>query len=62
MGQGFYRDLFADSGGVPVPGVAYGGALINHPDVDLSDPAWNTSGVPWHALYYPGQLCAANSE
>ena len=50
----FYRDLFADSGGVPVPGDAYDGALINHPDTDLGDPAWNTSGVPWHTLYYQG--------
>jgi aclacinomycin oxidase len=50
--RAFYRDLFADSGGVPVPGEAYGGAFINHPDVDLADPAWNTSGVPWSTLYY----------
>ncbi len=48
----FYRDLFAQSGGVPVPGAASDGALINHPDADLADPVWNTSGVPWHALYY----------
>lgn len=48
----FYRDLFADSGGVPVPGESYEGALINHPDVDLLDPALNESGVPWHTLYY----------
>jgi FAD/FMN-containing dehydrogenase len=48
----FYRDLFAESGGVPVPGEAYGGAFINHPDVDLADPALNTSGLPWHSLYY----------
>jgi FAD/FMN-containing dehydrogenase len=50
--RAFYRDLFAESGGVPVPGDAYDGAFINHPDPDLADPAWNTSGVPWHALYY----------
>ena len=50
--RGFYRDLFADSGGVPVPGDAYAGAFINHPDVDLADPALNTSGVPWHTLYF----------
>ncbi|HEV7366815.1 MAG TPA: FAD-binding oxidoreductase [Gemmatimonadales bacterium] len=50
--RAFYRDLFADSGGVPVPGEAYGGAFINHPDTDLADPALNTSGVPWHTLYY----------
>jgi aclacinomycin oxidase len=50
--RAFYRDLFAESGGVPVPGEAYDGALINHPDTDLADPALNTSGVPWHTLYY----------
>jgi aclacinomycin oxidase len=48
----FYRSLFAETGGVPVPGEVANGATINHPDVDLSDPAWNTSGVPWHTLYY----------
>ncbi|MEO8431497.1 MAG: FAD-binding protein [Acidobacteriota bacterium] len=48
----FFRDLFAESGGVPVPGDACDGAFINHPDTDLADPAWNTSGLPWHTLYY----------
>lgn len=48
----FYRDLFATTGGVPVPNDAYDGAFINHPDTDLVDPTLNTSGVPWHALYY----------
>jgi len=52
--RAFYRDLFAKSGGVPVPGPATDGALINHPDVDLADPAWNTSGTPWHTIYYQG--------
>jgi aclacinomycin oxidase len=52
--RAFYRDLFAESGGVPVPGDACGGAFINHPDIDLADPALNTSGVPWHTLYYQG--------
>ncbi|MDQ6829846.1 MAG: BBE domain-containing protein [Gemmatimonadota bacterium] len=47
-----YRELFADSGGVPVPSATSEGALINHPDADLADPNWNTSGVPWHAIYY----------
>ena len=37
--RAFYRDLFAESGGVPVPGDAYDGAFINHPDTDLADPA-----------------------
>ena len=50
--RAFYRDLFADTGGVPVPGDAYDGALINHPDTDLADPEMNTSGVPWPSLYY----------
>src|SRR5690349_13676800 len=50
--RAFYHDLFADSGGVPVPGDAYDGSLINHPDTDLADPSLNTSGVPWHAVYY----------
>jgi aclacinomycin oxidase len=50
--RAFYRDLFADTGGVPIPGDAYDGAFINHPDPDLADPAWNTSGVPWSTLYY----------
>jgi hypothetical protein len=52
--RAFYRDLFAEAGGVPVPGEAYDGAFINHPDTDLADPALNTSGVPWHTLYYKG--------
>ena len=50
--RGFYRALFAETGGVPVPGDAYAGTFINHPDVDLADPALNTSGVPWHTLYF----------
>jgi hypothetical protein len=36
--RGFYRDLFAESGGVPVPGEACEGCFINHPDPDLADP------------------------
>lgn len=50
--RAFYRDMFADTGGVPVPGGLSDGAMINHPDVDLADPEWNTSAVPWHTLYY----------
>jgi len=50
--RAFYRDLYASTGGVPVPNQQTDGAMINHPDTDLADPAWNTSGVPWHALYY----------
>jgi aclacinomycin oxidase len=50
--RAFYRDLFAETGGVPVPGESYDGAFINHPDTDLADLALNTSGVPWSTLYY----------
>jgi aclacinomycin oxidase len=50
--RAFYRDLFAATGGVPVPNEQTDGAMINHPDTDLADPAWNTSSVPWHTLYY----------
>jgi aclacinomycin oxidase len=48
----FYRDVYAETGGVPVPGEASDGSYINYPDSDLADPAWNKSGVPWHTLYY----------
>ncbi|MBB0242851.1 FAD-binding protein [Streptomyces alkaliphilus] len=47
-----YRDVYRRTGGVPVPDSINGGAYINYPDVDLADPEWNTSGTPWHALYY----------
>jgi aclacinomycin oxidase len=50
--RGFWRELLAESGGVPVPGPAYDGTMINHPDPDVADHAFNTSGVPWHTLYY----------
>jgi hypothetical protein len=50
--RSLYRELFADTGGVPVPNEVNDGAMINHPDVDLADAEWNTSGVPWHTLYY----------
>ena len=48
----FYGQVFAATGGVPVPGEASNGATINHPDVDLREPEWNRSGVPWSTLYY----------
>ncbi|MGW7533063.1 FAD-binding oxidoreductase [Amycolatopsis sp. NPDC054798] len=48
----FYRAMYADTGGVPVPGEVADGCYINYPDADLSDPDWNTSGVPWHDLYF----------
>jgi FAD/FMN-containing dehydrogenase len=48
----FYRDMYAETGGVPVPNERTDGSYINYPDKDLADPAWNKSGVPWHDLYY----------
>ncbi|MCX9192914.1 FAD-linked oxidase [Carbonactinospora thermoautotrophica] len=48
----FYRDVYSDTGGVPVPNAVTDGCFINYADLDLSDPQWNTSGVPWHTLYY----------
>ena len=50
--RAFYRQLFSDTGGVPVPGDRYAGSLINHPDTDHADPALNTSRVAWPVLYY----------
>jgi hypothetical protein len=50
--RGFYHDLFAHTGGVPVPNEQADGCMINHPDTELADPALNRSGVPWHYLYY----------
>lgn len=50
--RSLYRDLYASTGGVPVPDDASDGSYINYPDLDLLDPAWNTSGVPWSTLFY----------
>jgi hypothetical protein len=47
-----YEEFFAATGGVPVPGTDSDGCYINYPDVDVSDPAHNKSGVPWSTLYY----------
>jgi len=49
-----YRDVFAATGGVPVPNDRTGGCYINWPDPDLLDEEWNQSGVPWSELYYGG--------
>ncbi|WP_157171960.1 FAD-binding oxidoreductase [Nocardia higoensis] len=47
-----FADLYADTGGVPVPDVNNGGCYINYPDPDMADPQWNRSGMPWHRFYY----------
>lgn len=53
---GWLRDLyggvFAATGGYPVPNDQMDGCYINNPDPDITDPAFNRSGVPWYTLYY----------
>ncbi|MFK0247810.1 BBE domain-containing protein [Amycolatopsis azurea] len=50
--QEFYRDMHAETGGVPVPDETNAGSFINYPDIDLADLEWNKSGVPWYTFYY----------
>lgn len=47
-----YSQVFASTGGFPVPNDAYAGATINLPDADILDPALNPTGIPWQTLYY----------
>ncbi|MFC4564818.1 BBE domain-containing protein [Nocardiopsis mangrovi] len=55
-----YRNMFKSTGGVPIPNGTgedrmTDGCYIGYPDVDLSDPKWNSSSYSWHDLYYgPG--------
>src|SRR5919108_300228 len=53
--RALYRDVFAATGGVPVPNDRTGGCYINWPDPDLLEEEWNQSGVPWSELYYGGE-------
>ncbi|NGO69929.1 FAD-binding oxidoreductase [Streptomyces boncukensis] len=47
-----YRDVYGDTGGVPVPGEVNDGAFVNYPDIDLADPGWNRSDTSWQTLLY----------
>ncbi|MFJ4875286.1 FAD-binding oxidoreductase [Streptomyces sp. NPDC088745] len=47
-----YAEVYSSSGGYPVPNASTDGCYVNYPDVDITDPAQNTSGVPWTTLYY----------
>lgn len=47
-----YSEVYADTGGVPVPNDVTDGCYVNYPDNDLNDPQYNTSSTPWYALYY----------
>ncbi len=42
--RNFYKDLFADIGGVPVPNEQTDGAMINHPDTDPASPQCESIG------------------
>ncbi|WP_286160579.1 FAD-binding oxidoreductase [Streptomyces yunnanensis] len=48
----FYQEVYAETGGVPVPNEINDGCYISYPDTDLNDPAWNTSTTIWNNLYY----------
>ncbi|GGN29923.1 hypothetical protein GCM10011609_87350 [Lentzea pudingi] len=50
--RALYRDVYADTGGVPVPNEVNDGSYINYADADLADPRWNTSGVSAQRLYH----------
>jgi hypothetical protein len=53
---GWLRDLygavFARTGGFPGIDDDTDGCYVNNPDPDITDPAYNRSGIPWHTLYY----------
>ncbi|GHE57515.1 FAD-binding oxidoreductase [Streptomyces capitiformicae] len=49
-----YQDVYASTGGVPRTDGTNDGCYINYADADLADPALNTSGIPWHQLYFKG--------
>ncbi|MFI9612440.1 FAD-binding oxidoreductase [Streptomyces sp. NPDC052023] len=50
--RSLYQDLYADTGGVPVPNDVTDGCYVNYPDNDLSDPTFNRSGTSCHELYH----------
>jgi hypothetical protein len=47
-----YGQVFAATGGYPVPNDQTDGCYVNNPDPDITDPTYNRSGVPWYTLYY----------
>ena len=48
----FYADVYAGTGGVPVPDERTNGSYVNNPDFDVQDERWNGSGLAWHELYH----------
>jgi hypothetical protein len=47
-----YHGVFRETGGAPVYNGVTAGSYVNYPNADLSDPAYNTSGVTAGELYY----------
>ncbi|MDJ0464458.1 FAD-binding oxidoreductase [Streptomyces sp. H27-C3] len=47
-----YGEVYSATGGYPVPNASTDGCYVNYPDIDITDPAQNTSGVRWSTLYY----------
>jgi hypothetical protein len=47
-----YGQTFAGTGGYPVRNDRVDGCYINNPDMDITDPAYNKSGVGWPELYF----------
>jgi aclacinomycin oxidase len=46
------KNVHGATGGFPVPNDQQDGGYINYPDIDMRDPAQNTSGVPWYSLVW----------
>ncbi|MFH9075232.1 FAD-dependent oxidoreductase [Streptomyces alboflavus] len=47
-----FTDVYSSTGGYPAPNASTDGCYVNYQDSDITDPKLNTSGVPWHTLYY----------
>ena len=48
----WYADLYASTGGVPGINGVNDGAILNYTDTDHAYPAPNSTGIPWHTLYF----------
>lgn len=48
----WYADFYQETGGVPALNGVTDGCYINYPDVDLTKPEFNTSGIPWTEIFY----------
>ncbi|GLZ36589.1 FAD-binding protein [Actinokineospora sp. NBRC 105648] len=47
-----YEQVYVRTGKVPVANEQTSGCFVNYCDTDISEQAHNTSGVPWHTLYW----------